>query len=197
MTQPIPETDGQLLAQFCSDRSQAAFAELVNRHGTMVHGVALRVLADHHEAQDVMQAVFLTLARKAAALRRSESVGGWLHTVAWWLALNVQQSRRSRQQQEATAMREQPTVTATTQPEAGLFRAELDVALDYMPERYRQPLTTHGRRPPRESSKILQSIEPGRSSWMAGEESLCPWPWRCKSGRVHTGAQETLAAVCR
>jgi hypothetical protein len=90
MTQPIPETDGQLLAQFCSDRSQAAFAELVNRHGTMVHGVALRVLADHHEAQDVMQAVFLALTRKASALRRSESVGGWLHTVAWWAAMGVQ-----------------------------------------------------------------------------------------------------------
>jgi len=140
MTQPLPKTDGELLAQFSADHSQAAFTELVNRHGAMVHGVALRVLADHHEAQDVMQAVFLTLARKASALRRSESVGGWLHTVAWRAAMDVQRSRHSRQQREETAMREQPLATPAADPAAGLFRAELDAALNDLPERYRQPV---------------------------------------------------------
>jgi RNA polymerase sigma factor (sigma-70 family) len=139
MALPIPKTDGELLAQFCSDHSQMAFTELVNRHGAMVHGVALRVLADHHEAQDVMQAVFLTLARKAAALRRAESVGGWLHTVAWQAAMDVQRSRRSRQRREATAVLEQ-SQTADATADAGLFRAELDAAVNQLPERYRQPL---------------------------------------------------------
>jgi RNA polymerase sigma factor (sigma-70 family) len=139
MAQPTRPTDGALLAEFLATRSQAAFTELVSRHGTMVHGVALRVLADHHEAQDVTQAVLLTLAKKAPALCRSESVGGWLHTVAWRTATDAQRSRRSRQRREETAMRDQPK-TATAHPEAGLFRAELDAALNQLPERYRQPL---------------------------------------------------------
>lgn len=139
MTPPTRPTDGALLAEFLATRKQTAFTELVSRHGTMVHGVALRVLADHHEAQDVTQAVFLTLARKASALRQSESVGGWLHTVAWRTATDAQRSRCSRQRREEIAMRDQPTTTVAP-PDAVLFRAELDAALNQLPERYRQPL---------------------------------------------------------
>ena len=139
MTQPSRPTDGALLAEFLAGHGQAAFTELVNRHGAMVHGVALRVLADHHEAQDVTQAVFLTLARKATALRQAESVGGWLHTVAWRMAVDVQRSRHSRQRREMTVMREHPT-TVIDHPEPSLFRAELDTALSQLPQRYCQPL---------------------------------------------------------
>jgi RNA polymerase sigma factor (sigma-70 family) len=139
MTQPSRPTDGALLAEFLAGHGQAAFTELVNRHGAMVHGVALRVLADHHEAQDVTQAVFLTLARKASALRQAESVGGWLHTVARRMAVDVQRSRHSRQRREMTVMREHPT-TVTDHPEPSLFRAELDTALSQLPQRYSQPV---------------------------------------------------------
>jgi RNA polymerase sigma factor (sigma-70 family) len=139
MTEPSRPSDGELLAEFLTGKGQTAFAELVNRHGKMVHGVALRVLADHHEAQDVAQAAFLILTRKASGLCKAESVGGWLHKVAWRVALDVQRSRRSRQQREEVAMHEQPAAVAAN-PDTGLFRAELDAALNQLPERYRQPL---------------------------------------------------------
>jgi hypothetical protein len=51
-------TDGELLAEFASAGNEAAFAALVQRHGGMVQAACRRVLADHHEAQDVAQAVF-------------------------------------------------------------------------------------------------------------------------------------------
>src|SRR5437879_1350840 len=54
--------DDVLLRQFVRSRSESAFAELVRRHGTMVQGVARRVLGDHHAAEDVLQATFLLLA---------------------------------------------------------------------------------------------------------------------------------------
>jgi RNA polymerase sigma factor (sigma-70 family) len=139
MTEPSRPSDGELLAEFLTGKGQTAFVELVNRHGKMVHGVALRVLADHHEAQDVAQAAFLILTRKASGLCKAESVGGWLHKVAWRVALDVQRSRRSRQQREEVAMHEQPAAVAAN-PDTGLFRAELDAALNQLPERYRQPL---------------------------------------------------------
>jgi RNA polymerase sigma factor (sigma-70 family) len=139
MAQPSKPTDGELLTAFLADNGQAAFAELVDRYGSMVHGVCLRVLTDHHEAQDVAQAVFLALARKASAMRGAESVGGWLHKVAWRLAINTQQSRIRRQRREENAMRDQPTMSED-QPDAGLFRAELDAAVNQLPDRYRQPL---------------------------------------------------------
>jgi RNA polymerase sigma factor (sigma-70 family) len=139
MTEPSRPSDGELLAEFLTGKGQTAFVELVNRHGKMVHGVALRVLSDHHEAQDVAQAAFLILTRKASGLCKAESVGGWLHKVAWRVALDVQRSRRSRQQREEVAMHEQPAAVAAN-PDTGLFRAELDAALNQLPERYRQPL---------------------------------------------------------
>jgi len=134
------KTDGELLTEFASTGSQSAFTELVQRRAGMVHGVCLRVLGDHHEAEDVTQAVFLTLARKAAALRKDPSVTGWLHHVAVCLARNARAARFSRQQREDKAMQE----TVSHQPAAvdqQAFQAELDAAIDQLPDRYRRVLT--------------------------------------------------------
>lgn len=74
------KTDAELLREFYRSRSSASFTTLVERHGPMVHAVALRILTNHHDAQDVTQGVFIVLAREAAKLSGKPSVGGWLHT---------------------------------------------------------------------------------------------------------------------
>src|SRR5579883_712327 len=77
--------DEQLLERFLSRRdeaAEAAFAELVQRHGPMVLGVCRRILGDAHEAEDAFQATFLVLARKAASVGRREKVASWLYGVA-------------------------------------------------------------------------------------------------------------------
>src|SRR5437588_5590975 len=83
---PAPSSDDLLLARFATDRDEAAFAELVRRHGPLVRGVARRRLADAHEADDVTQATFLALARQAARLGSGRPLAGWLITVAYRLA---------------------------------------------------------------------------------------------------------------
>src|SRR5437660_9445837 len=77
---PVP--DGELLARFAGLRDEAAFAELVRRHGGLVLGVARRQLGDCQRAEDVFQATFLALARQAPRLGRPESLVNWLYTVA-------------------------------------------------------------------------------------------------------------------
>src|SRR5258708_4344569 len=84
---PEPLTDRQLLELFVRQRDQSAFSALVERHGGMVLGVCRRVLADAHDAEDAFQAAWLVLARKAASVRWSEDVGGWLQQVAYRVAL--------------------------------------------------------------------------------------------------------------
>ncbi len=79
-------TDGQLLERFATDRDDAAelaFAVLVERHGPMVRRVCRGVLADPHDTQDAFQATFLVLVRKARALWVRDSLGPWLHQVAY------------------------------------------------------------------------------------------------------------------
>ncbi len=79
-------TDAQLLECFVGQRDEAAFEELVRRHGPMVLAVCSQLLRDGHLAEDVFQSTFLTLARGAASIRKRESLAGWLHGVAARLA---------------------------------------------------------------------------------------------------------------
>src|SRR5262245_48343397 len=84
-----PLSDGQLLERFRAQQDQAAFEELVRRHGPMVLRVCQRVLHHAQDAEDAYQATFIVLMRKAEAVARMESVGGWLHGVAFRVALKA------------------------------------------------------------------------------------------------------------
>ncbi len=79
-------TDGQLLERFATDRGEAAelaFAVLVERHGPMVLRVCRSVLAGECDADDAFQATFLVLVKKARGLWVRDSLGPWLHQVAF------------------------------------------------------------------------------------------------------------------
>ena len=83
-------SDEQLLERFMAGQGnaghaaygQAAFEEIVRRHGPMVLGVCHRVLADRQAAEDAFQATFLVLALKAHSVRKRKSLGAWLHGVS-------------------------------------------------------------------------------------------------------------------
>jgi RNA polymerase sigma factor (sigma-70 family) len=87
--------DDRLLARFLAEHDETAFAVLLHRHGPMVWRVCRRALRHRQDAEDVFQATFLTLVRKARAIRKHESLAAWLHGVAFRLARRVQ-SRQGR-----------------------------------------------------------------------------------------------------
>jgi hypothetical protein len=73
LQEKVGSTDGQLLESFIARRDEAALAALVYRHGSMALGVCCRILRNHHDAEDAMQATFLVLACKASCVRPRES----------------------------------------------------------------------------------------------------------------------------
>ena len=128
-------SDEQLLTDFLAQRSDAAFSALLGRHGPMVLNVCRRILHDLHAAEDVFQATFLVLADRAAAIRRRESLAGFLHGVAYRLAVRAR--RRSVQSLPAAVCDQ-----AVAPPE-GLAWKEmlgiLDHELGQLSDRYRAP----------------------------------------------------------
>ena len=95
--------DMDLVREFATSDSEAAFATLVRRHVNLVYSAALRRLGNAPEAEEVAQNVFIILARKAGGLRRGTILSGWLYQTAQLTAANFQRAaiRRQHREQEA------------------------------------------------------------------------------------------------
>jgi RNA polymerase sigma factor (sigma-70 family) len=133
-----PKPDSELLTEFLDAGCDAAFTALVRRHGALVQGACRSVLHDEADVADAVQATFIALYRRAAGLRSSPTVAGWLFRVARRTAGRIARSARRRETREARAVRPAPThTTDLSWREAVLILHE---ELDRLPDSYRQPL---------------------------------------------------------
>jgi RNA polymerase sigma factor (sigma-70 family) len=131
-------TDGQLLASFAAHRDEAAFADLLRRHGRMVWAVCRRILTDPQDAEDAFQGAFFALARKAASLSRCESVGGWLYRVAARAAGHVRTANARRLARERPTGHLPEVATGPAEPQD--WREVLHQEVGRLPEVYREAL---------------------------------------------------------
>ena len=100
----MPElTDHELLADFARSDSEEAFAALIARYLNLVYSTALRFTGNSHHAEEIAQAVFIILARKAAGLSPRVVLSGWLYQTTRLTAANFVKGelRRQRREQEA------------------------------------------------------------------------------------------------
>ena len=136
-------TDRALLQRFVSRQDEAAFAELLARHGAMVRGMCQRVLANPDDADDAFQATFMVLARKAAKVSWQESIAGWLYQTAHRIALKARTSllrRRAHENEAANMPRAQAISDGAATAGWRELRPVLDDELNRLPEKYRLPL---------------------------------------------------------
>ena len=95
--------DLTLLRDYSRNQSESAFAELVSRHISLVFSVAMRQVCDPHLAEEITQAVFIILARKADALGGQTILPGWLCRTARYVSAKALRTQRRRQQREQEA----------------------------------------------------------------------------------------------
>jgi RNA polymerase sigma factor (sigma-70 family) len=96
-------SDNELLAEYLRNHSEEAFATLVARHVNKVYSVAMRHVRNPHQAEEITQAVFVILLKKAGTLHQETILSGWLYHTARLTAVTSLRSdiRRVRREQEA------------------------------------------------------------------------------------------------
>ena len=100
----MPDVDDiALLREYADRNSESAFAEIVHRHINLVYSVALRFTGNCADAQDVTQAVFVILSKKAAGLRPKTILTGWLYETTRFAAMNYLTGKTRRQAREQEA----------------------------------------------------------------------------------------------
>lgn len=156
-------TDADLLRRYVSEKSEAAFTELVQRYFDLVYSSALRQLGgDVHRARDVSQVVFATLARKAAKLTAHPVLAGWLYTATQHAAAKAIRTevRRQAREQEALLMQDSSTDDHRN-VDWERVRPVLDEAMRQLPDRDREAvlLRFFARRPFGEIGTTLRLSE--------------------------------------
>lgn len=129
-------TDAILLRRFIHRHDEEAFAEIVRKHGPMVLRTAQRMLG--RDADDVFQAAFMVLVRRATAIQPPEMLGPWLHGVACRCALQVRKQRARQVQREQPLTEAQPVMTEPVESQDWL--PYLDQEIQKLPEHYRRPI---------------------------------------------------------
>ncbi len=145
-------TDSQLLSTFVAPPSPSsqnardeAFANLVQRHIQLVYAAARRQTRDPSLADDITQAVFMILAKKAHTVRDPAQLPSWLISTTRYAALNARklESRRRLHEQKVAAMNpshEDPFADLDAQSDTTQIASVLDAGLARLRPRDRSAL---------------------------------------------------------
>jgi RNA polymerase sigma factor (sigma-70 family) len=95
--------DMELVRDYAARQSELAFTTLVTRYVDLVYSTALRQARDPHLAEEITQAVFIILARKAGTLGPGTILPSWLHRTACFAAADALKAGRRRTQRESEA----------------------------------------------------------------------------------------------
>ena len=106
----MTNNDLHLVAEYAARRTESAFATLVERYTNFVYSTALRQVRDPHLAEEVTQAVFIILARKAGSLGPKTILPGWLYRSTHYVSLSVMRREARRRQLEQEAHMESNTL---------------------------------------------------------------------------------------
>jgi RNA polymerase sigma-70 factor, ECF subfamily len=102
--------------------------------------LAMSVLRNHADAEDVAQEALLRAYRGYGRLRERGAFRGWLCRIAWRLALDKQRGTRRREKRELAVDPAPPERSVEQMAASNEFERRLAAAMDELPEKLRQAL---------------------------------------------------------
>jgi RNA polymerase sigma-70 factor (ECF subfamily) len=135
----LASLDDSALLQRLERNEQRAMEEVFRRYGSAVFSVALRVLRDRGQAEDVMQEVLLQLWRKPSAFDRGRgALGAWLLVVTRNRAIDVLRKRKFTDSVDDVVL---PSATnLASEAERNRMMEKVRAVLDELPADQRKPL---------------------------------------------------------
>ena len=141
----IMNDDLALLREYAHRDSEEAFAALVSRYVNLVYSVALRQVRDPQLAEEITQAVFIILARKAGSLANKTILSGWLCRTARYASANALTIQRRRQHREREAQMQTILNEPTTDETWMQITPLLDAAMEKLARKDHDALVQIGR----------------------------------------------------
>lgn len=141
MSVAVDQHDEQLIERFlvgAPGEADSAFEALVTRHRPAVMGVCRRVLTQHEDAEDAVQATFVALSRSARRIRNQRHLGAWLYAVAYRTATRMRARSARRQAIHSRAGQGSQPAAAEDAVAFREVRRIVREEVDHLPEDYRR-----------------------------------------------------------
>ncbi len=138
--------DERALIERCRQGDLGAFEELYRAHAGRLYSVALRLLGNSADAEDILQEIFLAAHRKLDTFRGESALGTWLYRLATNLCLDHLRSKTGRSNQVTDALDDEVglfDVRSSTLAEQAVTRMDLERALARLPEGCRAAFVLH------------------------------------------------------
>src|SRR5262245_11548036 len=134
------------LVERCRRGELGAFEEVYRAHSRRLYGVAVRMLGNPTDAEDLLQEVFLSAHRKLDTFRGDSALGTWLYRLATNLCLDYLRSRAGRTNQLTEALDDEPGLADAGSrglADRAVTRMDLERALGKLPEGCRAAFVLH------------------------------------------------------
>jgi len=122
--------DAELLHAYVRRGDESAFTALVERHKGLVYGSALRQTRDSALAEEITQAVFIVLARKAPTIKAGTILSGWLFRATRFIACDAMKAEQRRVKREQTSFAMSSDLNDHTAPKSETIWQEIALILD-------------------------------------------------------------------
>lgn len=141
-----PRQDDLALVERCRQGELGAFEEIYRAHSRRLYGVAVRMLGNPADADDMLQEIFLAAHRKLDSFRGESALGTWLYRLAVNLCLDYLRSRTGRALHLTDALDDEPALTDASSrglAERAVTKMDLERALAQLPEGCRTAFVLH------------------------------------------------------